>query len=356
MALEECNPTDYIECMLFAQNMAELESSLRAAVANWDAASAERFTKPVRREIRTEIAREAAVFVSHAHYRNFDFQTLRSLLGAWRHLQELDVKDSAVKVTRDSGVDLAWRSEGRLFIADIKWSILNFSKLPTLKLTSLPTLNFHSLNTNLFATKSTPSIHVADGNHKSWLYEIDYIDDHLSIRDEWRIISEILDKLANVEQDIGDVDLRHFLIYLLKTQVESRVHSRIFYRFKIYKEYFSPSLYEFVRNRMVMSSISPPEPTVMPWHCRNDGRGLYPNDHNERRACNSSPARRKPRGLAHRGSSGTARRTLRTRRRIECRRRSLHRITRLPRNCRPTPALFRGCRDFAMDYVRMASA
>jgi hypothetical protein len=342
--------------MLFAQNIADLESSLRAAAANWGAASAERFTKPVRREIRTEIAREAAVFVSHAHYRNFNYQTLRSLLGAWRHLQELDIKDSAVKVTRDSGVDLAWRSEGRLFIANTKWSILNFSKLPTLKLTRLPTLNFHSLNTNLFAIKAPPSIHVADGNHRSWLYQIDCIDDHLSVRDEWRIISEILDKLANVEQDLGDADLRHLLLNLLAAQVESRIHSRIFYRFKLYKEDFSPSLYEFVRNHMVMSSISPPEPTVIPWHCRTDGRGLYPNDHNERRTCNSSPARRKSRGLAHRGSPGPAGRTLRTRRRIGCRRHSLHRITRLPRNCRPTSALFRGCRDFAMDNVRMASA
>ena len=319
------------------RQIAEWEASLSAALANWNAATAEQFSGLVRRNIRTGIARETAGFIRRVHYRNFNYSGFRSLLRSWRYLEEIKLRDDlATRSDTNASIDFKFEISERLYIGQIKSD------------------NTVSVSTNLSYSSNKEINCVVDGQHRYFYYMFDTVGDYLSVRDEWRIVYGVLDNLSVIEENLADSELIRALLELWEAEVQDRSYCRTFFSFKIIEEDFSTSLYEYVRRHFVITSLCPPATTV-DFNCsKSTGLGLQPDDHNKGPADRGPPSRREPRGNArYPRPSGCGRR-------VTCRitrgGHPLRRITCDTRDHPTAPSILRRRRKCPMDYLRVACA
>lgn len=293
--------------LLVPSELRQLRSQLSDALEASDGAISDEFDSRTRNEIRAEIARKSAALIHQARHGNWNAAALREALASWRLLKRLEENarpgGASSRSIGDGSTDFIWRRGERIFAVEVKSAPSGLTNImagfdPVAELAGALQVTFLRLSPGEAVHGDLSFAPPSMGGPCQ--YNPIFFGDYLSIRDEWRAITSVLDRLSLGEEELSDLGLLRKLTELIKQQFDLRGRICIRYTVRRYAREFAPTLYELVRSYVLITCLCPPVAASNAIAMRMDRLGFRrTNDLYKRRARRGAKARR----MAVRGAS-----------------------------------------------------
>ena len=340
-------------------DLRKLARHLDGELTNWDESKAARFKDHVLGEIRSEIARQAAAVIHGVRHGIWDSVQFRAAIKAWQLIKEVEKKcASNFWKAPTNNLFVVHGTAHRLFTTNGKPSlngILPDTHFAFDNWDSLLEKGFSALSPDHFSQLRNEIAHPG-GMRGSDAYDIIFFRQHLSIRDEWRVVADILDHFTTVASELTDGQLLQELVSVVVQQFISRGRVRIGFLYRIWKFTSVLTLYDLVRRYAFITSLCPPLQTASSFLLRNDGPRRHTNDINKRPTHRGAVARRAGTGRAPWGFACNQRCGRRTQRRRDFGGHAFCWIANDPRDRQSSTPVLRRRRQCLLDLLRVASA
>jgi len=352
----------------------EIESFLKARLETpVDPGASEEFIGREYPEIRSEIARQTAALIQKARHGVVTDVTrlIRTAVNSWRLLQEVEEKAKRAGPSclhRDHNdltgfraatpalrIDIARRDVGRIFVLESKITSprenLGIDNEFDIVLEWLRPTGIDDRTSWLLNVESMGGMGFGKTD-----YSPVFFGHYLSVRDEWRTVAAVLDRLALCEPELDDLQLLREFANVLGQQIQLRGRVKVLHGQRgIATADFAPTLYEFVRSYTLSVSVSPSE-TIAAICKRTRYLGFGADDYHKRRSGRSASPERKRRTYPRRGSPRPPGCAEYSQCCLEIGGHALCRPEDTPRDHRPSAELLRRHRLRVLDYLPVACA